>query len=127
MSDQPTEHKDGILVIDDDPTVRDALKLVFESKGYDVELAENGGDGIKTAAARLFRVAIIDLFLPDMSGLQAIKVIRAQQPEMPIVLITGNGTPQAFADARRLGVVGLLAKPFSPDDILQLICRALER
>ena len=100
---------------------------MFESKGYDVELAENGGDGIKTAAARLFRVAIIGLFLPDMSGLQAIKVIRAQQPEMPIVLITGNGTPQAFADARRLGVMGILAKPFSPDDILQLICRALER
>lgn len=127
MFDQPTEHKAGILVIDDDPTVRDALKLVFESKGYDVELAEKGGDGIKTAAARIFRAAIIDLFLPDMSGLQAIKVIRAQQPEVPIVLITGNGTPQAFADACRLGVVGTLAKPFSPDDILQLICKALER
>lgn len=127
MSAQATEQKVSILVIDDDPTLRDALKLVFESQGYDVEVAENGGDGIKMAAARLFRVAIIDLFLPDMLGLQAIKVIRAHQPEMPIILITGNGTQQAFTDARRLGVVGILAKPFSPTDILQLICEVLER
>ncbi|MDX6384504.1 MAG: hypothetical protein QOK48_2077 [Blastocatellia bacterium] len=127
MSAQATEQKISILIIDDEPAVHDALKLVFESKGYDVEVAENGGDGIKIAIARPFRVAIIDLFLPDMLGLQAIKVIRAQQPEISIILISGNGTPQTFTDARNLGAVGILAKPFSPTDILQLIRKVLEQ
>ncbi|MGZ8842139.1 MAG: response regulator, partial [Pyrinomonadaceae bacterium] len=54
---------------------------------------------------------------------QAIKSIRKQQPEIPIIMITGQGTPQAFSEARRLGVAGILAKPFRPDEILNLLDR----
>lgn len=127
MSQQAAEEKISILVIDDEPAVGDALKLVLESNGYDVVLVEKGREGIKLANNRRFSVGIIDLFLADMSGLQVIKSICEQQAKILIILITGKGTPQAFSEARRLGVVGILAKPFRPTDILQLITRALAR
>lgn len=124
MPDQAHKAKVSILVIDDKPVVGDALKLVLESNGYEVVLVENGRAGIKEAGNRSFSFAIIDLFLPDISGLQAIKTIREQHPEISIIMITGRGTPQAFSDARRLGVIGILTKPFKPADILQLIAKA---
>ena len=123
MPDQA--EKIRILVLDDEPSVGDALKLVLESNGYEVVLVERGREGITQAGIRRFRLAIIDLFLSDISGLQAIKAIREQQPETLIIMITGKGTPQAFSAARRLGVVGILAKPFPPADILQLITTSL--
>lgn len=124
MLDQAPHEKVSILVIDDDPVVGDALKLVLESNGYEVVLAEKGRHGVLQATSRRFCIGIIDLFLPDMSGLQVIQSIRQQQPGIVIIMITGQGTPLAFSEARRLGVVGILAKPFRPEDILQLISRA---
>ena len=125
MPDQTPPEKVSILVIDDEPVVGDALKLVLESNGYEVVLVEKGRDGIIQAGNRRFCIGIIDLFLPDISGFHAIKAIREQQPDISIILITGKGTPLAFAEARSLGVVGMLSKPFRPADILQLISRAL--
>jgi DNA-binding NtrC family response regulator len=117
----------SILIIDDEPVVGDALKLVLESSGYEVVLVEKGRDGITQAVARRFCFGIVDLFLSDISGLQAIKSIREQQPQIMIILITAQGTPQAFSEARRLGVVGILKKPFRPADILQMISRRVAR
>lgn len=112
-----------VLVIDDEPVVGDALKVVLESNGYFVVVVERGREGILQAANGRFCVVIVDLFLSDISGLQAIKCIRKQQPEILIIMITGQGTPQAFSEARQLGVAGILAKPFRPDEILNLLDR----
>lgn len=117
----------SILVIDDEPVVGDALKLVLESSGYEVVLVEKGRDGIRQAGGRAFCFGIVDLFLSDISGLQVIKSIREQQPEIMVILITAQGTPQAFSEARRLGVVGILTKPFRPADILQMISKRKAR
>jgi DNA-binding NtrC family response regulator len=122
---QAPQEKVSILVIDDEPSVGDALRLVLESNGYEVVLVEKGREGIMQASSRRFCIGIIDLFLSDMSGLHAIKSIREQQPEISIILITGKGTPCAFAEAQSLGAVGMLSKPFRPADILQLISQAL--
>lgn len=127
MPHQAPEEKISILVVDDEPVVGDALKLVLESSGYEVVLVEKGCEGITQAGNKRFRLAIIDLFLSDISGLRAIETIRKQQPDILIIMITGRGNPQAFSVARRLGVVGILAKPFRPADILQLITTNLAR
>lgn len=123
MVDQGTRKKLNILVVDDDPVVGDALKLVLESDGYEVVLVEKGRDGIIQSGKVHFGIGIVDLFLSDISGLQVIKAIRELDPEIMLILITGEGTPQAFSEARRLGVVGILTKPFRPADILQMVSR----
>jgi DNA-binding NtrC family response regulator len=123
--EQATHEKVSILVIDDEPAVGDALKIVLESSGYDVVLKATGRDGIKEALSKWFTVVIIDLFLPDISGLHIIKKINEQKPETLIILISSAGTPWAFSEAQKLGAVGMLSKPFSPTDILQLIAKVL--
>ena len=123
----PTEatKKIVILIIDDEPSVGDALRLVLEAKGYEVVLVTNGCDGIGESRKRRFGFVIVDLFLTDTDGLQVIKDIHQHQPEVPILLITGHGSPQIFDEARRLGAVGALTKPFQPAEILAQITAAL--
>ena len=113
--------KPAILVIDDEPSVGDALRLVLESSGYEVVLVTKGQDGIEQASNRRFVFSIVDLFLTDVSGFQLITDLLTLQPHIPILLITAHGSPQVCEEARRLGAIGGLAKPFSPAEILKLI------
>ena len=121
MTGTEVKEKVSILIVDDEPSVGDALKLVLESQGYEVVLATNGHAGIDEARRRRFGFTVVDLFLTDITGFQVITSIRSEQPEMPIVLITAHGTPSVFAEAKKLGAIGALAKPFSPAEILKLI------
>ncbi len=110
-----------VLIVDDEPSVGDALRLVLESNGYEVVLVTNGLDGIDQVRQGRFGFSVVDLFLTDISGFQVISGIRKHQPEIPIVLITAHGSEQVFAEAKKLGAVGALAKPFPPAEILKLI------
>jgi len=116
-----TESRLRVLIVDDEPSVGDALKLVLESNGYEVVLVTNGRDGIDQVRTRPFGFSVVDLFLTDISGFQVITDIRKHQPEIPIVLITAHGSPQVFEEAKKLGAIGALAKPFPPAEILKLI------
>lgn len=115
------KQKLSILVVDDEPSVGDALRLVLESNGYEVVLVTKGQDGIEQARHRQFGFGVVDLFLTDISGFQVITDLRNLQPQIPILLITAHGTPQVFDEAKRLGAVGTLAKPFPPAEILKVI------
>ena len=110
-----------ILIVDDEPSVGDALKLVLESSGYEVVLVTKGVDGIDQARTRRFGFGVVDLYLTDISGFQVISDLRSLQPHIPILLITAHETPQVCDEAKRLGAVGALAKPFHPAEILELI------
>lgn len=121
MSDAATEYKVCILIVDDEPSVGDALRLVLESKGYEVVLVTKGTDGIDEARKRRFDFGVVDLFLTDTSGFEVITDLRNLQPQIPILLITAHGSPQVCAEARKLGAVGALAKPFSPAELLEVI------
>jgi len=101
--------------------VGDALKLVLESNGYEVVLVTKGLDGIDCARRQQFEFGVVDLFLTDISGFQVITDLRSLQPQIPIVLITAQGSPQVFAEAKKLGAIGALAKPFPPAELLKLI------
>jgi two-component system NtrC family response regulator len=121
VSDSLTKSKLRVLIVDDEPSVGDALKLVLESNGYEVVLVTNGLDGIDHARRQRFEFSVVDLFLTDISGFQVITDIRNLQPQIPIVLITAHGSPQVFAEAKKLGAIGALAKPFAPAELLELI------
>lgn len=121
VSDTSLHDNLRILIVDDEPSVGDALKLVLESQGYEVVLVTNGRDGIDQARSRRFGFGVVDLFLTDISGYQVITDLLNLQPQIPILLITAHGSPQVFAEAKKLGAIGALAKPFSPAEILELI------
>jgi DNA-binding response OmpR family regulator len=110
-----------ILIVDDEPSVGDALRLVLESNGYEVVLVTKGLDGIDQARTKPFGFGVVDLYLTDISGFQVIANLRNLQPQIPILLITAHGSPQVFDEAKRLGAVGALAKPFHPSELLKVI------
>jgi DNA-binding response OmpR family regulator len=114
-----------VLVIDDEPSVADALKVILEDEGFAVAVAASGREGIEQARRSIFLVTITDLRLPDMDGLEVIGSCREGGVGGSLILITSYGTPEIFARARDLGAAGVIAKPFRPSEILQLISAAL--
>lgn len=121
MSDTAINDNLRILIVDDEPSVGDALRLVLESQGYEVVLVTSGREGIDRARSQRFGFGVVDLFLTDISGFEVITDLLSLQPHIPILLITAHGSPQVFAEAKKLGAIGALAKPFSPSEILELI------
>jgi DNA-binding NtrC family response regulator len=116
-----------ILVIDDEPSVGDALSIVLGDLGYMVDVVLNGRDGIELASRERFSVAITDLRLPDMSGLDVLRHIKSCDPDCPIIIITAHSTPEIIDESKRLGAFEMLSKPFFPSEILALINSVLNR
>ena len=115
-----------VLVIDDEPSVADALRIILEDEGFAVVVAASGRDGITEARRAPFCVTVTDLRLPDMDGLEVIAAFREGGLGGAAILITSHGTPETFARAGDLGAVAFIAKPFMPSEILQLVAAALE-
>src|ERR1051325_11683947 len=119
--------KTKILIVDDEPSVGDALRLVLESSGYEVVLVNNGLDGIDQARTKRVGFSVVDLYLTDISGFQVISDLRNLQPQIPVLLITAPGSPQVFDEAKKLGAVGALATPFHPAELLKVIDSPLQK
>jgi DNA-binding NtrC family response regulator len=117
------ENKTQVLVIDDEPSVADALRIILEDQCFGVVVAHTGREGIERACRAPFGVIITDLRLPDIDGLEVIGALRAGGP---VILITSHGTPEIFARARERGAYGIITKPFLPSDIIRLVTAALD-
>lgn len=126
MFDRSQEQKCEILVVEDEPSVADALKMILEDNGYRVSTVATGRDGIDEALRGQFFLTITDLRLTDMTGLDVIKTICRHKPHSHFILITSSGSPDVIAEAQNCGAAGVLLKPFQPSEILQMICSVVE-
>jgi two-component system response regulator HydG len=114
-----------VLVIDDEPVVREAVRRILEKEGLRVLGAEDGASGLAHPAAGTCRLALCDLMLPDLAGMEVLKALRARRPDLPIVMITGFATPDHALRARDAGATDFLAKPFEARELLEVVRRAL--
>ena len=114
-----------ILVVDDDPTVRESCERIFSDCGYDVETAACGKEGLERARRGYFDCALLDLKMPDMDGMEIVRSARANRGNMAVLIITGYGSVDTAAEATRLGVSDYLCKPFTPEEITRAVDRAL--
>jgi two-component system repressor protein LuxO len=119
------ENQVRILVIDDEPSVADALRVILEDCGFGVVVAATGRDGIEHARRARFGVTITDLRLPDVDGLDVIRAVRETDASAAVILITAHHTPEIQAQARERGAVGVIAKPFLPAEIIRTVAAAL--
>ncbi len=115
------EESGDILIIDDEPSVADAVRLILEDRGHRVLIAGSAGDGLALARRGGLRLVITDLRLPDFSGLEVLCALRAEQPLLPVIVITAHGTPALFAEASLAGAAAVLPKPFAPAEIISLV------
>ena len=114
-----------ILVIDDDKAMRDACFQILSRQGYRVELAASAKQGLTLLERQSFDTILLDLVMPDMDGLEALKKIRALDPDVEVIIITGYGTIQSAVESIKAGAFHFLSKPFVPDDLRNLVNRAL--
>ena len=114
-----------ILVIDDDKAMRDACFQILSRQGYQVELAPSARQGLTLLERLSFDAILLDLVMPDMDGLEALKKIRALDSDVEVIIITGYGTIQSAVESIKAGAFHFLSKPFVPDDLRNLVSRAL--
>ena len=111
-----------ILVVDDDPAIRQLLTDVLEMEGYEVTLAVDGIAAVRAVKGASPDFVVLDVMMPGMDGFEVLSTIRAQDGEpVPVLMLTAAAEPDADSRAWANGVDFYLAKPFSPDAILDLI------
>jgi DNA-binding NtrC family response regulator len=113
--------KETVLVIDDEPSVADALKVILSDSGYQVVVAMSGREALENLGKRRFDLVITDVRLPDISGLDVLRHLRRSHPGVLAIIITAHHTPELAAESLSLGAVAVLPKPFSPSDLLTVI------
>jgi len=118
--------KGKILVVDDERNIRDIFTLLLEEKGYLVESAAGGGEGLARTREFAPDVLLLDMNLPDMSGLDVLAGVRERLPSCRIIIITAFGTIRNAVEATRLGAYAYLEKPVDNEELLLIIHRALE-
>jgi len=110
-----------LLVVDDEPNIREVLRIVFESEGYDVREAETYARGMQELTKRRFDLVVCDIVLPDGNGLDLVRSYHSSHPETKFVVITAHNTPAQALTALRDGAVEYLSKPFDVDELKMIV------
>jgi DNA-binding NtrC family response regulator len=116
-----------ILVIDDDYTVRKSHEAVLKENGYLVDVAENGREAIAKSKARLYNLALVDLRLPDMDGIELLTAMREAVPKMVKIIITGYPSMENAIEAVNRGADAYMVKPYNMEDLLRTIKQQLQK
>jgi DNA-binding NtrC family response regulator len=117
--------KGKMLVVDDDPDIREILKDRLESLGYAVVTAENGQEALEKSAKEEPDLMFLDLQLPQINGMQVLRRVR-DYPDLTVIIITAFGTIEKAVEAMKEGAFDFITKPFSPDHLDLVIKKALE-
>jgi len=115
-----------VLVIDDDASLRYTLEAVLSDAGFIVETAESGEKGLLAFETRGADVVLTDLAMPEMDGMQVLERLRAQDPSVPVLMLTAHGSERHAVAAMKAGASDYLPKPFDPDELTLSVKRAVE-
>jgi DNA-binding NtrC family response regulator len=107
-----------ILVIDDEPDIRESLEILLSAEGYRVDLAPNATEGLKRLENSTFDLVLLDLMMPDKSGMQVLEEIRGRDRETPIFLITAYGSVEVAVNALKRGANDYFSKPWDNEKLL---------
>jgi DNA-binding NtrC family response regulator len=108
----------SILVIDDEPEIREGLSDLLRSEGYTVDLAVNGTEGEKRLGAKPYDLVLLDLMMPDKSGMEVLKEFRTSDTETPVFMITAYGSVAGAVQALKLGANDFFPKPWDNEKLL---------
>ena len=118
--------KGKILVVDDEDIVRTSCSRTLSPEGYEVRLAKNGVEGLKMASEERFDLVLTDLKMPDMDGIEVLRIIREKWPETAVIIVTGYQTVDTAVKAIKLGAYDYIEKPFTPDALISAVAEAMD-
>jgi formate/nitrite transporter len=126
MSDSKNKTK-KMLVIDDEKIVLESCSRIFDSEGFDVTTTDSARRGLELASEGNFDVILCDWKMPELDGIDTVEMIDRRSPGSAIVMITGFPAVERATDALKRGAVDYLAKPFTPEEILSTVQKAIKR
>ena len=123
------KHAGRVLVVDDEPDVRKAVRLTLTKAGYEVVEAEDGQKGIEAIKSGYnplkLDVVICDIQMPKINGMEAVVYFRSQFPSVPVIVITGHPNLQGATTLFKQGIVEYLLKPVAPEKIIEVVNKAV--
>ncbi len=122
-----TSSRGRILVIDDEPDIRESLEALLSSEGYRVELAFNATEGLKKLETSTYDLVLVDLMMPDKSGMEVLEEIRLRDRETPLFMITAYGSIEVAVEALKRGANDYFAKPWDNEKLLIEIERMISK
>jgi two-component system response regulator AtoC len=118
--------KKQVLIVDDEPNLRKILSAQLSRDGYDVLTAEDGEEGLSILHEHHIDIVITDLKMPKVDGMTLLRQAHAEDPDLPIVMITAHGTVDTAVEALKIGAFDYLTKPFDKDEVRQIVAKALK-
>ncbi len=119
--------KKTILVVEDDPTVGESIRLLLEKRGYEILLASNGKEALQRFRQEMVDLVITDLVMPKMDGIELLGAVKKLRPETEVIVISAQGTIEKAVMAMKLGAFDFIEKPINPKVISLVVERALEK
>ncbi|NIO29179.1 MAG: response regulator [Candidatus Latescibacteria bacterium] len=117
----------GILIVDDEPAVRDALQSWFQKDGYCTETASDVIDALKKLSVKSYDIVLLDIKMPNISGIELQKRIKEVDADIVIIMITAYASVETAVEALKEGAFDYVTKPIDPDDLSKLVRRAIEQ
>ncbi len=110
-----------ILIVDDDAVVAQSCRRILEAEGAEIHVATGVGAGASKLGEGAFDLMLTDIKMPGADGFEMIARAGELRPDMPVLVMTGYLTPDTVEEVRRCGAAGYIAKPFTPDELVEAI------
>jgi DNA-binding NtrC family response regulator len=115
-----------ILIVDDDRVVLSSCKRILESEGYAVNLTASVKEALQMLEEKKFDILLVDVIMPEYDGMYLIGNVKTNLPHMPILVMSGYPTPETISSGMRMGATHFIAKPFTPDELITAVRKALQ-
>ena len=116
----------GVLIVDDEPYILDLAASFFKCEGVETYCAANGGEALRKLRERTFIMMVTDFNMPGMDGLELASKAREIAPHMPVIMNTGNITPEIRRLAKEAGIAEVFSKPFHLEEILAMVKKRMD-
>jgi len=116
-----------ILVVDDEAIVLDSCRHVLEAEGFEVYLVPSADEALEAMKNDDFDLLLIDVKMPERNGIYLMGEVKKTWPEISIIVMSGYPTPETIADSVKMGAAAFIAKPFTPDELLETIRQVIQK
>ena len=116
-----------ILIVDDEEIVIRSCKRILDGDEFQVESVQDGREALRKVEENAYDVMILDIMMPNIDGLEVLRRVKETHPDVDVIMLTGLSQAETVAQARKLGARDFISKPFEPDELKQVVQRALER
>jgi len=123
----PMSHRIRILVVDDEPNIREVVELYLRREGYDVEVTGDGAAALESIETKTPDLIVLDLMLPVLDGIKLTRILREGQYDIPIIMLTAKGEEDDRITGLEIGADDYVTKPFSPKELVARVKAVLRR